>query len=543
MPTTAPLWGRDGPCTVDNAAVIRPDSPDVPLSSDPGAVAALRADLGPDGAGFTVDRVNDLLGPLATAALGREQPLPARLAVAEAAACDDADRRRLATLVGCFVLGTPQPAPAVDTALSRLGAAGAVRMGLLETVPGAEGTLRATVDLRPYATQDAAGEAHWWVVSDLGELATGGPLRTDHVLGVGGASVSLARTSPRPQVRRVLDLGTGCGVQALHASRHADHVTGTDLSARALAFARFTWRLNGLDDARLTLLQGDMFAPVAGLDFDLVVSNPPFVITPRGADVPAYDYRDGGREGDALVADFVRTVGRHVAPGGTVHLLANWEHRRDEGWRERVGAWLDASGLQGWVVQRDVQDPAEYAETWIRDGGTKPGPAFDRLYTAWLEDFDRRGVEAVGFGLITLQHLDGAAPQHRLEDLRGPVDGALGEHLLDTVRTDALLRATPTPDLMGWRLTVADDVMEERYYDPGADDPRVILLKQGGGYGRAVRAGTELAAFVGACDGQLTVGELLGALAQILEVTVDDLTGGLEASVRGLVRDGLLVRA
>src|SRR5204862_207569 len=126
----------------------------------------------------------------------------------------------LAALTLAFVLGRPVPRARLAAALPRLGVAGAVRAGLVETAgEGPQDAVRAVVDLRPYAAVDAARTADWWVVSDVGELATGRPLRPDHVLGVGGASVTLARCTIRAPVARVLDLGTGCGVQALHAGR------------------------------------------------------------------------------------------------------------------------------------------------------------------------------------------------------------------------------------------------------------------------------------------------------------------------------------
>nr|WP_198526327.1 hypothetical protein [Cellulosimicrobium sp. MM] len=142
-----------------------------------------------------------------------------------------------------------------------------------------------------------------------------------------------------------------------------------------------------------------MLEPVAGERFDLVVSNPPFVITPRaaGGALPDYEYRDGGRSGDDLVRDLVTGVGAVLEPGGVAQLLGNWEHRRGVPWDERVGAWLDEAGLDGWVVQREVLDPAEYAETWIRDGGTTPErepAAWAAAYGAWLDDFAARDVEA-----------------------------------------------------------------------------------------------------------------------------------------------------
>jgi hypothetical protein len=305
----------------------------------------------------------------------------------------------------------------------------------------------------------------------------------------------------------------------------------------------------GPDDVRL--LRGNLLEPVSGERFDLVVSNPPFVITPRTAGVPEYEYRDGGRVGDDLVRDLVTDVGRVLAPGGTAQFLANWEHRRGEPWAGRLEAWLDASGLDGWVVQREVQDPAQYAEMWIRDAG-EPGPRQrEGLYRAWLEDFERRDVEAVGFGLVTLRAPGGsrtptgtgtgAQRLRRVEDVPTAVDRPLGEHLAACLAAHDWLSARDDAALLGARLTVAPDVTEERHHRPGDADPAVLLLRQGGGFGRVVRAGTALAGLVGACDGQLPVGALTGALATLLEVPEGALRAELLPAVRGLVADGLLV--
>ena len=75
--------------------------------------------------------------------------------------------------------------------------------------------MRAACDLRPYADEQHG----WWLASDLTEAATSEPLPPDHVLGIGGASTTLASWTPRPPVGTALDLGTGCGVQALHLAR------------------------------------------------------------------------------------------------------------------------------------------------------------------------------------------------------------------------------------------------------------------------------------------------------------------------------------
>lgn len=519
-----------------------PDSSATPLTADATLVGALRADL--DRAGFTVPGVEDLLGAVASAALHREEPAPALRATDAATTADPR-----AALVRAFVLGVPVPARALAAALPTLGVAGAQHLGLVEAAgSGADDEVRARVDLRPYEAVDGAGTVDWWIASDLGELATGGALRTDHVLGVGGASTTLAQVTVRPEVGRTLDLGTGCGIQALHATRHSGVVVGTDISARALAFARFNAVLAGVDEDALELRLGSMLEPVAGERFGLVVSNPPFVITPRAAaDVPTYEYRDGGRTGDAIVSELITSVGGVLAPGGVAQLLGNWEVRRGESWDERVGAWLDASGLDGWVVQRELQDPAQYAETWIRDGGTTPerDPAAWRArYGAWLDDFASRDVEGIGFGIVTLRRPESDGPLlRRLEEVTGTVRQPLGPAIGASLAAHDWLRARDDAALAAERLVVAEDVTEERYLRPGSTDPQIVLLRQGGGLGRTVQVGTALGGLVGACDGELAVGQIVGALGALLDVGADAVAADVLPDVRGLVADGLLLPA
>ena len=513
--------------------------PILDVDAAPDLLARLRADL--CAADYTVAGVQALLGSLAFDALHREEALPARrvlrgVLAAAGAGPADADRRR-AALAAVFFLGDSVTRDALALALPTLGLDGARTLGLTRDV--GPDRVRARFDLRPYAADDAAGHLDWWLASDLGELATGAGLEPDHVLGAGGASLTLAQVTARRPVGRVLDLGTGCGIQALHASRHARQVVGTDISGSALAFARFNAALNEVD---LELREGSMLEPVAGELFDLVVSNPPFVITPRAsAGAEMFEYRDGGRSGDDLVRDLVLNVGSVLAPGGVVQMLGNWEHRRGQDWTERVGGWLDAAGLDGWVIQREVLDPAQYAETWLRDGGTTPErdpEGFASMYEAWLEDFESRDVEAVGFGIVYLRRpADGRVTLRRLEEHTGTVHQPLGEHLAASVAAHDWLEGRDDAALLAERLVVAPDVTEERYLTPGQDDPNVVIVRQGGGLGRGVHASTALAALVGVCDGELSVGQIVGAIASLFEVDAHELAAEVLPGVRGLVRD------
>lgn len=492
----------------------------------PHLLESLRRDL--DAAGFTLDGLAAYLGPVAGEALRRDQMVPADLLTRP-------DERPLAALVRLFSLSVEVPFEAVDAALPTLGGDGLVELGLAERTGAA---LKARCDLQPYGDETHS----WWVASDLPETATGRPLEPEHVLGVGGASMTLASWTPRPQVARALDVGTGCGVQALHLSSHADEVVVTDLSARALDFARFNAALAG---QHWQVREGSMLDPVRGESFDLVVSNPPFVITPRREGVPVYEYRDGREHGDGIVEGLVRGVGEVLAPGGIAHFLGNWEIGEGADWRQRWRQWLEGIGLDAWVIQRDLEDPAQYAETWARDGGQVPGSwAYEQMYAAWLDDFAARGVAHVGFGIVTMQRP--ATPREPFVDLMeasGPVEAPMGPAILRGMRARTWLAEHVDDDLFDIAWSAAPDVTLESHRRPGASDPSVLLVRQGGGLGRAWTLDTVGAALLDVCDGDITAGQALTAISGILDVDDRQARRALTPLLRELVADGVLIRA
>lgn len=510
------------------------DDPVVTLSPDPVLCAALRADL--IDAGYTAGAVRDAWGPLADDAIGHGLPGPALAALG--VRIDP-----LAVLARALFLGVASPIPEVDAALPRVGASGLVALGLAEVDD--DGVVRPVATIRPQEVDAEGGAAQWWMAADPDEAVIGGPLPTGHVLGVGGASLTLAGLQLVTPVSRALDVGTGCGIQALRARLAADHVVATDISIRALAYTRLNALLNGLDG--IEVRHGSLFEPVAGEEFDRVVSNPPFVITPRTAGVPAYEYRDGGLAGDDLVAAFVRGVGGVLAPGGTAQLLGNWEYREEADGLDRVREWVAGSPvpLDAWIVEREVLDPLAYAELWVRDGGTAPGTAgYARLVEAWFDDFGARGVTAIGFGYVLLRRpVRGAPTLARYERVTQAVQSGLGAHLEAALAAhDALVRLDDA-ELAASVLVVSGDVTEARHQLPGADAPSVIELRQGGGFGRAIEVDPALAALVGACDGDLAVGPLVDAIAELLEVDATALRADVLPRVRELVFTGFLAFA
>lgn len=568
----------------------------------------LRADLAQSGWG--VESVEALLGPVAAAALQRELRAPAlrvvrrALAAGAGAASTSSDRPSLATgvdstssaanapqdsdvagykvavLTALFMLGEPVGAAALETALPRTGVAGALAIGLVVPTQSASGEQRyaPAVDLRPHEAEDAHGSVRWWVASDLGELVTGQALAPDHVLGIGRAGLTLAALTPRKPVETALDLGVGCGIQTLYLLRHVRQVVATDISTRALEFTAFNVALAGVDSARVQLRQGNLLEPVAGQRFDLIVSNPPFVITPpsvRQAGLPLMEYRDAG--GPILPA-LVRGLEDHLNPDGVAVMLGNWEHREGTSWRTSVNQWIGKS-LDAWIIQREVQDPVEYAAMWLRDGGLTPersGVAFENALAAWQEDFDSRQVSGVGMGYLVFHAPSVAAtsgpggtalerqtaPEEPANDAAAPGDavapgavvepwrvleevptsgqGALGEHVAQVIAAHEALRGLDDAQVAALKLRTASGLSKEEALTP-TPVPTAPVIRQAEGFGRVIAVGMPEVALLSASDeGLLTVAQIAAAVASLTSEDPAAVLADMVAATRTFAHAGMV---
>ena len=104
-------------------------------------------------------------------------------------------------------------------------------------------------------------------------------------------------------------MGTGSGVCAIFAARHARRVVAVDINPAAVRCADINAHLNQLEQ-RIELRHGDLFAPVRGERFDLIVFNPPFL---RAG--PRND-RDRAWRSTDVAERFAVGLGEHLKPGG-----------------------------------------------------------------------------------------------------------------------------------------------------------------------------------------------------------------------------------
>ena len=476
------------------APTALPD-PEALLTDAPLVWAALQT------AGWSAAALDDLLGPAARGHLDRGELAPL-LRRADGGSA-------LEVLARLFVLGTE-----VDLKQAH-------RAGVPETwlVPDGYG-VGAAVRLQPVVH----GGVEVLVAHDPGRASTG--VHPEQVLGVGAASLTLAAATPRTHVGRTLDLGAGSGIQALLAEDHSDVVVATDANPRAAAYTRLSAALGGRDVEART---GSLLDPVAGEAYDLVVSNPPFVIGPA----PRYTYRDAGLDGDELCRRLVSELPSVLAPGGTAVLLANWLHVEGEDGDARVQSWFGPE-VDGWVVQRELATPEDYVTAWLRD--TDDGAGFDELYDAWMAWFAVRRVEGVAFGVLAMT--PGSGRVH-LDDVPQPVAATWGEQVpAFFARQSALEKGVLAT---AWRLR--EDVrlhQVARRTDEGwLADAQLLQQEEGlrwsGGvdvYGATLLAG---------CDGTRRMGDLLAVLASSAGISDAEAAEQVLPVVERLAQQGFLV--
>jgi hypothetical protein len=153
-----------------------------------------------------------------------------------------------------------------------------------------------------------------WMVSDRARASDSpdSPLPPDAVYpAVIENTCEFIASLPETKCEALLDIGTGSGIAALlAASRYARHAWGTDIASRAVSFAEFNQKLNGIANA--TFLTGDMYSAVEGMTFDRIVAHPPYVPAAKTRLI----YRDGGEDGEQILRRAIEGLPRFLRPGG-----------------------------------------------------------------------------------------------------------------------------------------------------------------------------------------------------------------------------------
>lgn len=465
-----------------------------------------------DAAGYTEQRLHERVGPPDGGSGHEPRPVQLRRLVG-----DDP----LATLARLFLLGVP-----VDEADARRALAPAELESLTAAgfVALADGRVCGAIQLAPH--DGLRLFADWKQPVDD---------QADVVLGVNPTARMLGWLTPRRRVGSALDLGTGGGIQALLAARHAERVTGIDVNPRALAFARLNAAFNRSDT--VDWQEGSWLEPVADRRFDLIVANPPFVVSPDRQLL----YRDGGFSRDELSCRLISQLPAHLDDGGLALVLCNWVHP-DGDWAAPLEAWVEGSGCDAVLVRYRSDDPLSYAAMWNEPRREADPAGYEEIVDRWLRHYASHGIEAIGFGLVALRRRTagiGSTRVQALEAARYPSAPA-GDHLLRMLDAVDYLDGIPGADprlldgtfalVNGHRVEQTLTCPDGRYHSHPA---RVLAVP---GVGVEATVAPDVLNELFACDGVTPLRQLLAERA----VTDDRRIAAVLAAVQELISLGLL---
>ena len=483
-----------------------PDRPR-PRSARLGFAGALRA------ADYTVRGVRSMIGSGAAVSIS-----PAEVPAVQSRL----DRgSALAALIELFLLGLSLPADDAAAALAPVPLDALAEAGIIDH---GDDMVRAQIRVLPYEDLLVACDRD----PDLD-----GRLERDHVGAVHASSVLLARITPRRRAERALDIGCGCGFQALLLARHARAVVATDVNRRALEFGRLNAELNGV--ANISWREGDGLEPVRGERFDLVVSNPPYVIAPR----PQFTFRESPAPEDTFCERLVGDVPGVLGEDGVACLLASWIVAPGEDWSARPAAWTQDAGVGRLLLHLETVDAGTNAVRWAVPPGVRDREEAAARVARWLEHYRANDIRAVAYGAVILdarEALRGWQGRIELAATPGPEAGAQIERILDghsllaagstATLPDAVL-TLPAGHRLDWTLDARD----------GEWQLRRSQLSLHGGLGIAVELDRSAARVLARLDGRRTLRELLGAdLGTGGDLPLEDLARLLRAGLIGVSR-------
>ena len=365
------------------------------------------------------------------------------------------------------------------------------------------------------------------------------PLSPDHVVGIGGATSALASLVDRHPTGRALDLGCGCGVQALLAARHSERVTAIDINPRALRFARIGAALSGI--ANVELVEGDLFDPVREESFDLIVANPPFVISPD----TTLAFRDSSLEGDEVSGVVIRDAARHLRDHGFAYVLASWTGERQDP-LARVRRWLAGLGCDALVLHLEPDDPLAYAMRWVQYRPGDDERDYEQTIDRWTRYYGKQGIETIVSGAVVLRRRGGGGGWMHAARFNGRPTRRAAAHVARVFAGQDALAADPSDEALlraVLRLPAPHELAQLLRYDGGEYRAEPVRIVAQDGCGVEPQVSAHVLHLLLRLDGHRPLAELLDEAKQEAGLPDDVLLEEGLRAVRTLLGNGCLEHA
>lgn len=258
---------------------------------------------------------------------------------------------------------------------------------------------------------------------------------------------------PRPRCGDYLEMCAGTGIAALIAAKQfAGQAYSADITDRSTRFARFNAALN--DIANFTAVQGDLYEPVAGRQFDVISAHPPYV----PAESTEMVFRDGGADGEQITRRIIAGLPEYLRPGGLFFLDCMLTDRASDSTEQRLRRMLgpEEDEFDVVVFRSGLIDAKLYQANQLAAGRLAP-EALKRQ----REFFTRAGIEHLVAVQVIIQRR--AAPRAVVTRHHTVGDQTTADDLLWLVRyssetvewgvdetrrlLDTTLRAIPTTEV------------------------------------------------------------------------------------------------
>jgi methylase of polypeptide subunit release factors len=282
----------------------------------------------------------------------------------------------------------------------------------------------------------------------------------NHVLGLGRSTLLLANLVWRREAEKALDLCCGGGIQSLLCASHSARVIACDINVRALQYARFNAALN--DVANIEFRQGDLFAPISEENFDLIVANPPYVITPSFTQ----HYRDSSLRGDEVSRAAVRGAAMRLSPGGLAYVMVEFGRRQAADLLEPVRRAVEGLGCDAWFLRLSTAHAEQYVTAGLAEDKFSDGFEISEARDRWLRYLAGVGMDAIDFGAVIVRRTD-RKPWLRMDSVARPWDVTAGRDIAGFLATQDLITATEPVALLDHVVAVRKHRLVQRFIHDG----------------------------------------------------------------------------